>query len=76
MQRPQRSEDERRGQRRAPAHPRPDEEAPPVNRTESDTNASNLPFTTAAGSATLQGRRRAGSDAVKAMADPKGLRRG
>jgi len=74
LQRPQRSEDERRGQRRAPAHPRFDEESPPSIRTESDTNP-NLPFTTVAGTATLEGRRRAGSDAVKAMADPKGLRR-
>jgi hypothetical protein len=60
--------------RRAPAHPRFDEEPPPSIRTESDTNP-NLPFTTVAGTATLEGRRRAGSDAVKAMAAPKGLRR-
>ncbi len=54
MQRPQRSEDERRGQRRAPAHPRPDEGNHPSTRRENNTT-DDSPFTTAAGSARLKG---------------------
>lgn len=49
----------------------PDEETTPsIEQAITPTRELSPPFTTPAGSARLEGRRRAGSDAVKAMADP------
>ena len=67
MQRPQRSEDERRGRRRAPAHYAPPRKPSPAQKGTNGTTSSQL-------RSPVRGwnQRRAGSDADWAMADLSG----